>query len=369
MPATHLAFGSRLEDYEKQAGPARGLAFGRHGGHRLFRHNHPLAGRSDPWLPKRLPEPRSASPRGRGCRSPSPAGASGISRGSRNGWRRSRRSPVEVRNGGGVRDRGRPGDGRFSREDPDLVAARSSIVAPRPAGARATLLHYSARTASRTTGRGPRQRRGRHELLLEAGAEADAVTSMYGGQCTTLACSSRAPRRAGFKSLDRHAGGPWGRGGGARKRPVDLAARPAALVFGFVSAAKYIVRRRARVDDGFRSRVGRLEDARRLLPAAGADDRHRALALAAQLGHVEVVRLLLDTRARPDRYNPKAATPTRLHCTGRHRRPRRVVRLLVEEGRGWTSGRDLQRTPPGWARRRQVEIAGTCEPGGAARSQ
>jgi len=34
--------------------------------------------------------------------------------------------------------------------------------------------------------------------------------------------------------------------------------------------------------------IGRAEDVRRLLPAAGRDPRHRALARAAQYGHVEI---------------------------------------------------------------------------------
>jgi ankyrin repeat protein len=37
-----------------------------------------------------------------------------------------------------------------------------------------------------------------------------------------------------------------------------------------------------------------IEDARGLLPSAGSHDRHLALALASQFGHVEIVCLLLD---------------------------------------------------------------------------
>ena len=61
--------------------------------------------------------------------------------------------------------------------------------------------------------------------------------------------------------------------------------------------------------------------------------RHRALALAAQLGHVEIVRLLLDAGEDPDRYNP---ADSHAHTTPLHQAALAghdaVVRLLVERG-------------------------------------
>jgi ankyrin repeat protein len=70
-----------------------------------------------------------------------------------------------------------------------------------------------------------------------------------------------------------------------------------------------------------------------LIGAAGSADRHRALALAAQLGHVEVVRLLLDAGENPDRYNPKGnhahSTPLHQAVWAGHDD---VVRLLAERG-------------------------------------
>jgi ankyrin repeat protein len=40
-----------------------------------------------------------------------------------------------------------------------------------------------------------------------------------------------------------------------------------------------------------------------LLPSTDAEVRHRALSLAAQHGHAEIVRLLLDAGEDPNRYN------------------------------------------------------------------
>jgi len=59
----------------------------------------------------------------------------------------------------------------------------------------------------------------------------------------------------------------------------------------------------------------RIEDARRLLAGASSEDRHLALTLAADFGHVEIVRLLLDAGEDPNRYNPVEAIPTRHRCT------------------------------------------------------
>src|SRR5215467_7291804 len=79
-----------------------------------------------------------------------------------------------------------------------------------------------------------------------------------------------------------------------------------ALAFGYPGAAQTLVRRGARVDHiAAAAGLGYLDRARQLLASADADGRHRALALAAQHGHVDIVRLLLDAGEDPDRYNPE----------------------------------------------------------------
>ena len=89
----------------------------------------------------------------------------------------------------------------------------------------------------------------------------------------------------------------------------------------------------------------------RLLPSADAEARHRALSLAAQHGHVQIVRLLLDAGEDPNRYNPEGnhahTTPLHQAVLGGHEA---VVRLLV--GRGARLDiRDTiwNGTPLGWA--------------------
>jgi ankyrin repeat protein len=98
--------------------------------------------------------------------------------------------------------------------------------------------------------------------------------------------------------------------------------------------------------------LGRLADAAHLLASAGAESRHCALALAAQHGHVEVVRLLLDAGEDPNRYNPDGnhshSTPLHQAALAGHDA---VVHLLVERGARLDIEDTLyQSTPVGWAR-------------------
>jgi len=125
----------------------------------------------------------------------------------------------------------------------------------------------------------------------------------------------------------------------------------AALQGGF-EAVNALIRRGACMDLPVAAALGRLEDARRLLPAAGSRDRHLALALASQFGHVEIARLLLDAGETPNRYNPVSchshSTPLHQAALAGHIE---VVRLLVERG----ARLDLKDilwhgTPAGWAK-------------------
>ena len=108
----------------------------------------------------------------------------------------------------------------------------------------------------------------------------------------------------------------------------------------------------AQIDLPVAAALGRLEDARRLLPAANPEDRPLALSLASDFGHVEVVRILLDAGEDPNRYNPVGghshATPLHQAAGAGHEE---VVRLLVERG----ARLDLKdilwhATPAEWAR-------------------
>jgi hypothetical protein len=79
--------------------------------------------------------------------------------------------------------------------------------------------------------------------------------------------------------------------------------------------------------------------------------RHRALALAAQHGHVEVVSLLLDAGEDPDRYNPKG---NHAHTTPLHQAVwsghEESCGCWWNEARAWISKDTIyEATPLGWA--------------------
>jgi hypothetical protein len=124
-----------------------------------------------------------------------------------------------------------------------------------------------------------------------------------------------------------------------------------ALAFGMRDAAEALAKRGARIGLPAAAGLGLVDDAARLLPSADADARHRALALAAQHGHAEMVRMLLDVGEDPNRYNPEGnhAHSTPLHqavLTGQES----LVRLLVERGaRLDIRDKVWQGTPLGWA--------------------
>jgi hypothetical protein len=125
----------------------------------------------------------------------------------------------------------------------------------------------------------------------------------------------------------------------------------AAIVHGEMESVDALIRRGAEIDLPAAAALGRIDVFRRLLAASSADDRHLALALASQFGHLEVVRLLLDTGEDPNRYNPVGghSHSTPLHqaaATGNGE----MVRLLVEHG-ARLGMKDIlwHGTPAGWA--------------------
>lgn len=126
----------------------------------------------------------------------------------------------------------------------------------------------------------------------------------------------------------------------------------AAALHGELDAVGALLRRGARVDLEIAAALGRVDDFKRLLPTACGAERHRALALAAQTGHVEMVRALLDAGEDANRYNPVGghshSTPLHEAALGGHDA---VVRLLVERGAD-LDVKDLlwQATPADWAR-------------------
>jgi hypothetical protein len=125
-----------------------------------------------------------------------------------------------------------------------------------------------------------------------------------------------------------------------------------AALHGELAAVNALIARGARIDLPVAAALGRIEEARRLFTDASSEDRHLALTLAADFGHVEIVRLLLDAGEDPNRYNPVGGHS---HTTPLHQAAGAghddVVRLLVERG----ARLDLKDilwhgTPADWAR-------------------
>jgi ankyrin repeat protein len=222
------------------------------------------------------------------------------------------------------------------RENPELSRARSTRVTHfDPPVHRATLLHYVAANGVE----GYRQRTPPTAVdvattLLRASADVDALADMYGGQHTTMSMlvSSGHPEKAGLQvalveTLIDFGAALEARGSGEWTSPLSTA-----LAFGYLPAAEALVRRGARVETlPVAAGLGRLEDARRLLPAASSLDRHRA--------------------EDPNRYNPIGnhghSTPLHQAVWAGHDA---VVRMLVERGaRLDIKDTIYEGTPLGWA--------------------
>jgi hypothetical protein len=177
-------------------------------------------------------------------------------------------------------------------------------------------------------------------VILDAGGRADqaSIDSALG-----LVCSGGVPRECGVQIplidlLCDFGADPDG-------------AMPSALVHGESAAVDALIRRGAMVDLPVAAATNRIDMARRELPGADSAHCHRAFALAAQFGHVGIVRLLLDAGEDPDRYNPLGchshSTPLHQAALAGHAD---VVRMLVEGG-ARLDIRDIhyQGTPLGWA--------------------
>jgi ankyrin repeat protein len=241
--------------------------------------------------------------------------------------------------------------------NPAIVHARSARITHfDPPEHRATLLHYLAANGVE----GYRQKSPSNAVavanaLLDAGADPDALARMYGGESTTLPMlvSSTPPANAGVQvplvdALVDHGSSVEPRGSGNWTSPLMTA-----LVFGYLDAARALVRRGARVDNvALAAGLGQAGEVAQSLPTSDADSRHRALALAAQLGHLEIVRMLLDAGEDPSRYNPAGlhghATPLHHAVSNGHFD---VVRLLVDRSaRLDIEDKIYKGTPLGWAR-------------------
>jgi hypothetical protein len=177
---------------------------------------------------------------------------------------------------------------------------------------------------------------------------------------TILDAGARADRRAIDSTLALVSSGRVPRESDVQVSLIELlcdygadpqSALGAALGHGEFQAVDALIRRGARVNLPAAAATGRVDEARAALPGATPEERHFAMAWAAQHGHLEIVRLLLDAGEDPNRYNPQGAhshsTPLHQAALAGHEG---VVRLLVERG-ARTDIRDIhyQGTPLDWA--------------------
>ena len=157
-------------------------------------------------------------------------------------------------------------------------------------------------------------------VILDAGVEQSALNDTL-----TLVATGSVPRECG-KQL----------------RLIDLlcdrgadpnSAVQAAALHRELAAVNALLGRGARIDLPVAAALGSVDDARRLLASASSEDRHLALSLVADFGHIEIARLLLDAGEDPNRYNPVGGhsytTPLHQAAGAGHDG---VVRLLVERG-------------------------------------
>jgi ankyrin repeat protein len=237
---------------------------------------------------------------------------------------------------------------RLTPDDPAMVRAHSTRRH------HATLLHYiGANGVENVRQRTPANAVAIAGLLLDSGAEVDALGDMYDNKCTTMSLlvSSAHPAAAGLQAqlaeLLLDFGAAIDDGPGSEWRSALMTS----LVFGYLDTARAMVRRGARLHLHSAAGVGLVDEVKRLLPGSSAESRHSALALAAQHGHADVVRVLLDAGEDPNRYNPEGHHS---HSTPLHQaiwsEKLDVVQLLVERG-ARLDMKDLvyEGTPLGWA--------------------
>jgi ankyrin repeat protein len=210
--------------------------------------------------------------------------------------------------------------------NPDLVRQRSARVTHfDPPRHGAMLLHYLAANGVE----GDRQKTPQNaveimRLLLDAGADPNALASLYGGECSTLSLlvSSAHPAQAGLQgklaetlidagaSLAPQGSGNW-------TDPLMTA-----LVFGRGAEPKTLAAAAG---------LNRIDLVKGHLESGKADPLQPALALAAHLGHSEIVKLLLAAGADPNQYNPDGmqshSTPLHQAALAGHVE---VVRTMLE---------------------------------------
>lgn len=252
-----------------------------------------------------------------------------------------------------------------------LLSAHPSLVLDRASEPhQATLLHYIGANGIEPQ-RTPKNAPGIARFLLEAGADPNAIASIYGPRDTTLCLTvtSVHPFLAGVQAdivdaLIDH---------GAKVDGIDDETGPlgCALMFGYTEAAERLVLRGARVDNLiYAAALGRTDVVRRMLAdgsgtdtiprrtddragrfsfpiARDADAREVALIAAAMHGRLYTARALLEGGV------PVNAMPfcgqTALHYAAGLGRAAMVDELLARGADPLQVDTQMGKTPAGWA--------------------
>ena len=157
-------------------------------------------------------------------------------------------------------------------------------------------------------------------VLLDAGTTQQALNETLELVASSLVARESGVQEALVDLLCDHGADP--------KHAMRVAA-----IHGEFDAVRALLHRGTELDLPIAAALGRIDDVRRLLPLASAEDRHWALAIASQFGYVEITRALLDAGEDPSRYNPLGGHS---HGTPLHQAAGfghlDLVRLLVERG-------------------------------------
>jgi len=241
---------------------------------------------------------------------------------------------------------------KLLRDDPDLIRARSARKH------RSMLLHYLAANGVE----GHRQRTPKNavqiaEMLLHAGAEADAVADMYGGGCTTLGlvATSIHPKAAGvlhelIDMLLTQGARMDAPGSG------DAALVNGCLANGRADAAEYLAGRGARLDLEGAAGVGRLDLVKSFFNADGSLKNTATSAQmkggftwACEYGRTDVVEYLVDRGIDVGELFPRPHGQTGLHWAAHGGHVDTVKALLRRRAPVDLKDKRFGGTPLAWA--------------------